>query len=35
MKKGIKTLAGWLIIGLIFVILISALIDNKESKMSY
>ena len=35
MKNGIKTLAMWLIIGVIFVVLVSAVLDNSESKMIY
>ena len=35
MKNGIKTLAMWLIIGVIFVVLVSAVLDNSESKMTY
>ena len=35
MKNGIKILAMWLIIGVIFVVLVSAVLDNSESKMTY
>ena len=35
MKKSLKTLAMWLIISIIFIILISSILDNKENKMSY
>ena len=35
MKNGIKTLDMWLIIGVIFVVLVSAVLDNSESKMTY
>ena len=35
MKNGIKTLAMWLIIGVIFIVLVSAVLDNSESKMTY
>ena len=35
MKKGLKTLAMWLIIGIIFVILISSIMDNKDNKLTY
>ena len=35
MKKGIKTLAMWLIIGIIFMVLIVSIIDNGDTKMSY
>ncbi len=35
MKNSIKTLATWLIIIIIFVVLISAVFDNDNSKLSY
>ncbi len=35
MKKSLKTLAMWLIISIIFIILISSIMDNKENKMTY
>lgn len=35
MKNGIKTLAMWLIIGIIFVVLLASVVDNAETKMSY
>ena len=35
MKNGIKTLAMWLIIGIIFVVLVSAIMENSETKMTY
>ena len=35
MKKSFKTLAMWLIIGIILVILISSIMDNKENKLTY
>ena len=35
MKSGIKTLAMWLIIGIIFIVLITSIIDNSDAKMSY
>ena len=35
MKSGIKTLAMWLIIGIIFIVLLSSIIDNTDTKMSY
>ena len=35
MKKGIKTLAVWLIIGIILVVLISSILDNSNTKLSY
>ena len=35
MKNGLKTLAMWLIIGIIFMGVLVAIIDNGDSKMSY
>ena len=35
MKNGLKTLAMWLIIGIIFMVLIVSIIDNGDTKMSY
>ncbi len=35
MKKGIKTLAMWLIIGLIFIVISMSILDNKDSKLTY
>ena len=35
LKKGIKTLAMWLIIGVIFVVLLSSILENSSSKMIY
>ena len=35
MKKSLKTLAMWLIIGIILVILISSIMDNKDNKLTY
>ena len=35
MKNGIKTLAMWLIIGIIFIVLITSILDNSETKMTY
>lgn len=35
MKKSLKTLAMWLIIGIILIILISSIMDNKENKLTY
>ena len=35
MKKGIKKLAMWLIIFIIFIVLISSIIDNSENKLAY
>ena len=35
MKSGIKTLAMWLIIGIIFVVLLTSIVDNDNSKLAY
>ena len=35
LKKGIKTLAMWLIIGIIFIVLLSSIVENSSSKMIY
>ena len=35
MKSGIKTLAMWLIIGIIFVVLLTSILDNTNSKLAY
>ena len=35
MKNGIKSLATWLIIGIILIVLISSIMDNTNSKMTY
>ena len=35
MKKGIKTLAMWLIIGVITIVLVSSVSENSSSKMTY
>ena len=35
MKKGIKTLAMWLIIGIIFIVILSSIMDNSNSKLKY
>lgn len=35
MKNGLKTLAMWLIIGIIFIIVVSAIMENSETKMNY
>lgn len=35
MKNGIKTLAMWLIIGVIFIVLLTSIMDNSGNKMSY
>ena len=34
MKNGLKTLAMWLIIGIIFIIVVSAIMENSETKMN-
>ena len=35
MKSSLKTLAMWLIIGIIFVVLVTSILDNADSKMNY
>ena len=35
MKNGIKTLAMWLIIGVIFIVVLSSIVENSESKLQY
>lgn len=35
MKSGIKTLAMWLIIGIIFVVLLTSIIDSDNNKLAY
>ena len=35
MKSGIKTLAMWLIIGIIFVVLLTSILDNDSNKLAY
>ncbi len=35
MKSGLKTLGMWLIIGVIFIVLLTTIIDNSNSKMNY
>ena len=35
MKNGIKTLAMWLIIGIIFVVILSSIVENNDSKLKY
>jgi len=35
LKKGIKTLAVWLIIGIICIVLLSAILDNKSNEIKY
>ena len=35
MKKGIKTLAMWLIIAIVVIVLLSSILENNNSKMTY
>ena len=35
MKSSLKTLAMWLIIGVIFIVLLTSILDNTNNKMSY
>ncbi len=35
MKNSIKTLAMWLVIGIILIVLISSIIENTDNKLSY
>ena len=35
MKNGLKTLAMWLILGIIFIVVVSAVMENSETKMDY
>ena len=35
MKNSIKTLAMWLIIGIIFIVVITSILDNSSNKLSY
>ncbi len=35
MKSGIKTLAMWLIIGIIFIVVLSSIVENSDSKLKY
>ena len=35
MKSGLKTLGMWLIIGVIFIVLLTTIMDNSNSKMNY
>ena len=35
MKNGIKTLAIWLIIGIIFIVLVTSILGNTDNKLSY
>lgn len=35
MKNGIKTIAMWLIIGVIFLVVLTAVMENDSSKIKY
>lgn len=35
MKNSIKTLAVWLIIGIIFIVLVSSIVSNNSTKFAY
>ena len=35
MKNSIKTLAVWLIIGIIFIVLLTSIIGNSDTKLAY
>ncbi len=35
MKSGLKTLAMWLIIGIIFIVLLTSILNNQDIKMTY
>ena len=35
MKKGLKTLATWLILGIIFIVVLSTVLENSEGKLKY
>ena len=35
MKSGIKTLATWLILGIIFIVLLNSVFNKTDTKMSY
>ena len=35
MKKGIKTLAIWLIMAVIVIVILSSIMENSSSKMTY
>ena len=35
MKSGIKTLAMWLIIGIIFIVLLTSILDNSNNRLAY
>ncbi len=35
MKNGLKTLAMWLILGIIFILILSSVLENSETKLTY
>lgn len=35
MKNSIKTLAVWLIIGIIFIVLLTSIVGNSDTKLAY
>ena len=35
MKSSLKTLAVWLIIGIIFIVLVTSILGNSDNKLSY
>lgn len=35
MKNSIKTLAVWLIIGIIFIVLLTSIVGNNDTKLAY
>ena len=35
MKNGLKTLAMWLIIGIVVIVLLSSIMENSSAKMTY
>ena len=35
LKNGIKTLAMWLIIGIIFIVVLSSIVENSDAKLKY
>ena len=35
MKNKLKTLAIWLILGIIFIVLLTSILDNANTKMNY
>ena len=35
LKNSIKTLAMWLIIGIIFIVLLTSIIENTDTKLAY